>query len=161
MSSSSSEGERRPVNAIASSASTDGDDQITGFHRFIAPILGDQTDVATVDERVTRITWVEQDCTVRRRNPHAIAVVPHPCDNTLENPLWMERAFGKLVIIKIGETEAENVRVQNRLRAKPRAERVPNHPTNACACTAIRLDCRGMIVRFDLEKRYYTYHQTQ
>ena len=95
-------GERRPMNPIAPSASTDGNDQVAGFHRFIASILGNQTNVATIDKRIPRIAWIEQDCTIRRRNPHAIAVVPHARDNTFENPFWVERAFGQLVIVEIG-----------------------------------------------------------
>ena len=144
-------GERCPVNAIAPGAPTESDNQIAGLHRFIAPILGNQTDVATIDEWIPCIAWVEQDCTVSCRNPHTVAVVSHTRDNAFENPFRMECAFGKFVVAEIGKTETENIRVQNRLRAKTCAERVPNHPTDACACAAIRLDCGGVIMRFDLE----------
>ena len=139
------------MNAIAPGPSTDGDNQIIGLYRFIAPILGDQTDIATIDEWISRIARIEQDCTVRGWNPHAIAVVAHARDNTFEDPFGMERTLGQFVIAKIRQTEAENIRVQNRLRAKPRTERVSNYSTDPCACAAVRLNCGGMIVRFDLE----------
>ena len=59
----------------------------------------------------------------------------------------MERAFRQCVVRRIWQPEAEDIGVQNRLRAEPSAKRIANHTADAGARAAIRLNRGGMVMR--------------
>ncbi len=63
----------------------------------------------------------------------------------------MNHAAGHRVVRPVRRRDTEDIRIRDGLRAKSTTEHVANHAANARRRPAVRLDGRGVIVRFDLD----------
>ncbi len=139
------------MDAVATGAATDRNDQIARLRLFERFVAGEQADVAAIDQRVAQVALVEIDGAVHGGDAHAVAVIAHALDDAPHHAPRMEDSRRQRVGGHIGRREAEHIRVADRLCAEPRPHDVADHAADARIRAAIGLERRGMIVRFDLE----------
>ena len=139
------------MNAVASRASANRDDQVAGIDVLVALIDRDHRDVAAVDERVSEVAFIKEDRPVDGRDAHAIAVVPHARDDAMRDGFGMQHARRQFVVADIRRRETEDVGVANRSRPEPRAERIADDAAHSRIRPAVGFESRRMIVRLDLD----------
>ena len=119
-----------------------------------------QTHRSAEDQRIGEIAGVNGQGAIDRGNAHAIAVVAHPGNDSLQDAPGVKRAGGKLVQRQVGPSHAEDVGVANRLCAEPGAQCVADHAAQPRVGAAVGVDRRGVIMRFDLEANVVTRRRT-
>ena len=143
--------ERRAVNAVASRAASHRDDEVAGMDLLLDLADRDHRGRAAIDQRVTEVSLVEEHRPVDGRDAHAVAVVAHARDDALHHGLRVQSPRRQRIERRVGRSETEDVRVENRPGPETRAEWIADHAAEARVGTAIRFDGRRMVVRFDLE----------
>src|SRR4051794_37230661 len=98
-----------------------------------------------VDERVTRIRFLERDLSADGRNADAVAVAADPGDDAFDD------ASSASTVRSVQRTESK--RVQQRNGSRPHREDVADDSADAGRGTLVGLDERRMVVRLDLEYR--------
>ena len=80
------------MDAIAPGTSADSHDQIPLIDALGLFTLGDQSDIAAKNQRITRKMLVKDNGPVDRRYAHFIAVITHPGNDAFHDPLGMQGA---------------------------------------------------------------------
>jgi hypothetical protein len=143
--------EGRTVNAVAPRAPADRNDQVTGMHLLECLVLWNQPDGAAEHERVGEVALIEEDRAIDGRNAHAVAVVAHASHDAAHHASRMQHALRQLIRGEIRRREAEDVRVAHRLRGKPGAEHVADHPAKPGVRPAVGFNGRRVVVSLDLD----------
>src|SRR5690606_1386251 len=112
------------MNAISTCTAPDGDDQVTRLHSLLAAIRWDHCDISAVDQRVSHVARIEINSPVDRGNSHAIAIVADACHNALGDRPGMKDSRRQVFVWSVRRSEAEHVRVAQRLRSQSRSQRI-------------------------------------
>ena len=139
------------MDAVASGAAADGDDQIAVARLLVAAIDRDQADRAAVNQRIAQVALIEADGAVDGGNAHAVAVIAHAGDDALHHLERVQHARRQRLRRRVRRREAEHIGVADRLRSQAGAERIADDAAQAGVGAAVRLDRRRVIVRFHLE----------
>ncbi len=131
----------RAVDAVATGVGADDHDDVAGALGLGAgqAIDGGDADAHGVDERVRSVGVFEVDLAADSGNAEAVAVAADPGDDALE----------QVAVVRVIEG-AEAERVQQGDRARAHREDVADDAADAGGRALVRLDRRGVVVRFDL-----------
>ncbi len=139
------------MNAVASGAAAHGHNEIPRHGFLVATVHRDQADGAAVDQRIAQVARIEADCTIDRRDAHAVAVIAHPGHHSLHDLPGMKHAGGQGLWQGIGRSEAEDIRIADGFGAQAGSQRIADDAAQARVGAAIGLDGRRMVVRLHLE----------
>ena len=139
------------VDAVAAGASADGHDQVVRLRLLERFIVGQQANVAAVDQRIAEVAGIEIEGAVDGGDAHAVAVVADAGHDAFHHPPGMQHAGRERFGGRIGRGEAEDVGVADGLGAHAGAHRVADHAADARVGPAVGFEGRGVVVGFDLE----------
>ena len=139
------------VDTITAGPAPDNNNQAAGLRVFEAFVFVHNADVAAVDQRISHISVIEQDCAVDRRYSHSVAVVSDAGHNTFHNSFGVQNALRDILEFHIRSAETKYIRVGNGPGAQAGAHRVANYSAYACSRAAVRIQSRRSIMSFDLE----------
>ena len=143
--------ERRAVDPVTAGAAADRHNQVVRVGLFERFIDRDQTDVSAVNQRVSEVALVEEYRAVDGRDPHAVSVVTHAGHDAAHDPFRVKNALRKIFERNFRRSEAENVRVGDRLGAHSCPHRVTDDAADPRVGAAVGLQRGRVIVRFHLE----------
>ena len=143
--------ERRAVNAVPSRLSADNHQQIPRLRMRKTLITRYQPDIAAEHKRIGHIPLVEIDRPVNSRDTHPVSIITHPADNTFHNALRMQNALRNILKLRIGRRKTEHIGIRDGFGTEPRSHRVTDNPADTGRRTAVRVQRRRMIMRFDLK----------
>ena len=139
------------MNTIPAGPAADNHNKIAALRIFKTFILIHQPDIAAEHQRVGHISVIEINRTVNRRYPHPVTVITNTANHTLHNPPRMQYTLGYFIQLLVRQTKTEYVRVGDRLCTHARPHRVANHTADTSGRSAVRVERRWMIMRFDLK----------
>ncbi len=139
------------MNTVSSRPAPDHDDNVAALLMLEALVFIHQADITAVHQWISKVPLVEINSTVDRRDAHPVAVITNAGNHTLHNPSRMKHALGYFFEFFIRWPETENIGVGYGFSAESRAHRVANNSADSCCRSAVRVQCRWMIVRFHLE----------
>ena len=152
--------EGRPVDAVAAGPPADGDDPVAGLDALRGHAPRQDADRAAEDQRVGQVARIDRQGTVDRRDAHAVAVVAHAGDDSLEDALRVEDAGREAIRVQVGRGHAEDIRVADRLGPEARPERIADDAAQPRIRPAVGIDGRRVVVRLDLEADVDTRRRT-
>ena len=107
------------MDAVASGATAEGDDQISGVHLLGRAPVGKNPDRPGIHERIPHVAFVEPDSAVDRGDAHPVAVVPYTGNDAPQDAPWMHRAAGHALRRQIGGAHEKAIGVGDGKRASP------------------------------------------
>ncbi len=137
--------------SVSACSAADDHDQISCLWIIEAFVLVYQADVAAIDQRISQVSIVEINCTVDRWYSHSVAIVANTGHDALHNSSGVQNSFGDVLEFLVGLAEAKYIRVGDWSCAHAGRHWVANHTSDTRGRPAVRVECRGMIVRFDFE----------
>ena len=139
------------MDSVAPRAATGHDDQIPFSDLPLGGVARHDPHRSAEHQRIAEIAGMEGDGAGDRGDPHSVAVVANAGHDPREEPLGRDHPRRQVGGRRVRGCDAENVEVGDRLCAEAGAEDVADHPAEAGGGTAVRLDCRGVVVGLDLD----------
>ena len=105
-------------------------------------VLAEDAETHDVDERVAGVALLESDLPTHRRHTDGVAIAGDPGDDAVQ----------EVPVLGLVE-RAESDLIPQSDRSGAHREDVTEDPTDACGCSLVRLDERGVVVALDAQCR--------
>nr|GFC68545.1 hypothetical protein [Tanacetum cinerariifolium] len=153
--------ERRAVDAVLAHPATGHDDAVAGQNDFLPAVFARKLHRhhgagAAVHERFAAVAVIKNDGPVHGRHARLVATVLNTLAHTLKNAARVQLA-GQQFAIVIRVSKAQHVGIEQQARtADAGSQRVAVVAQDAGDSSAVGVDGRGRVVRFDLphEQRF-------